>query len=326
MIADTQDKDQFRFLLVEPDEELAREMLVVLQRLDLRVDHVRGHLKAVALTEDTEYNCVLAASRGVDISGLEFCAMLRAREARRALAPVYVIIHGPEEDLVSIFSSADDVDDYMVGAWMDLELEWKVKRALRALKSCREFGATRLLDTETGLLTKEGLRTFLHEEVNRIGRREGWVSMSVLSVPGLGGLRASYGADWMEWFKSGIWSSLRRQLRNYDRLASMENGFLCLISPDLDEEGTRFLLARLASVITEYQFQEDMEPSARIALAARYLCVRVRGDYKQFGRTGDVLWSWLREKMAEPMSEGIMGYTGTVDLNIHIAQAPSPRV
>ncbi len=52
----------------------------------------------------------------------------------------------------------------------------------------------------------------------------------------------------------------------------------------------------------------------------------LRGDYKQFGRTGDVLWSWLREKMAEPMSEGIMGYTGTVDLNIHIAQAPSPRV
>lgn len=314
-----QDKDQFRFLLVEPDEDLAREMTAVLGRMGLHADHVRGHLKAVALSEDAEYNCLLVASRGFDISGLEFCSMVRAREARRCLSPAYVILAGPEEDLESIFSSPDDVDDYIVAPWMDAELEWKVRRALRAMTLCREFGSSRLLDTETGLLTREGLRTFLYEEVNRIGRREGWVSMSLLSVPGLGGLRASYGADWLEWFKGGIWKSLRRQLRNYDRLASMDNGFLCLISPDLDEEGTRLLLARLALVIRDYQFQEGPEESGRMALAARYLCVRVRGDYRQFGRTGDVLWNWLREKMAEPMSEGIMGYTGTVDLNLDCA-------
>jgi PleD family two-component response regulator len=311
-----EDKPQFRFLLVEPDEDVAHEMMVVLQRMGLHVDHTRGHLKAVALTEDTEYNGLLVASRGLDASGLELCALVRAREARRALSPAYILLLGPQEDLVPIFSRGHDVDDYMLGPWMDLELEWKIKRALRALTLCREYGASRLLDTETGLLTPEGIRTFLYEEVNRIGRREGWVSLSVLSVPGLASLRASYGEDWMQWFKSGIWSSLRRQLRNYDRLASMDSGVLILISPDLDEEGTRFLLRRLATVIDEYQFQEGPEPSTRFTLAARYLCVRVLGDYRQFARTGDVLWNWLREKMAEPMSEGIMGYTGTVDFDL----------
>lgn len=325
MIAAPPDNDQFRFLLVEPDEDLAREMMIVLQRLGLRIDHVRGHLKAVALTEDTEYDCLLVASRGLDISGLELCAMIRARADRRSLIPAYVILLGPQKDLVSIFTSTVDVDDYMAGPWMDLELEWKVRKALRAMTLCRDYAASRLLDTETGLLTREGLRTFLHEEVNRIGRREGWVSMSLLSVPGLGGLRVSYGADWMEWFKNGIWSSIRRQLRNYDRLASMENGFLCLISPDLDEVGTRFLLARLASVIEEYQFQENTDPSARMTLAARYLCVRVLGDYRRFDRTGDVLWNWLREKMVEPMPEGVMGYTGTVDLTLQCAPTPLSR-
>ena len=320
-----QEKDRFRFLVVEPDEDLAREMMIVLERLDVQVAHERGHLKALAVSEDTEYDCLLVASRGIDISGLEFCALVRARETRRSLAPAYIILVGPEEDLVSIFTSADDIDDYMLGTWMDLELEWKIKRGLRAMSVCRDFGASRLLDTETGLLTPEGLRTFLLEEVNRIGRREGWLSMSILAVPGLGGLRVSYGEAWLEWFRDGIWSSLRRQLRNYDRLASMNNGFLCLISPDLNEEGTRFLLARLASVISEYQFQENTEPSTHVSLAARYLCVRVRGDYRQFGRTGDVLWGWLREKMTESMSEGIMGYTGTVDLNLQVAQTLAPK-
>ncbi|MDY0228210.1 MAG: hypothetical protein RBR38_15470 [Desulfomicrobium apsheronum] len=319
------EKDRFRFLVVEPDEDLAREMMIVLERLDVQVDHERGHLKALAVSEDTEYDCLLVASRGIDISGLELCALVRAREARRSLPPAYIILVGPEEDLVTVFTSADDIDDYMLGTWMDLELEWKIKRGLRAMSACRDFGASRLLDTETGLLTPEGLRTFLLEEVNRIGRREGWLSMSILAVPGLGGLRVSYGEAWLEWFRDGIWSSLRRQLRNYDRLASMNNGFLCLISPDLNEEGTRFLLARLASVISEYQFQENTEPSTHVSLAARYLCVRVRGDYRQFGRTGDVLWGWLREKMTEPMSEGIMGYTGTVDLNLQVALTLAPK-
>jgi PleD family two-component response regulator len=325
MIETMEDKERFRFLLVEPDEDVAREMLAVLERLDLPVDHVRGHLKAVALTEDVEYSCLLVASQGLDISGLELCALIRAREARRSLTPAYIILLGPQGDLVSVFSSGHDVDDYIVGPWMDMEFEWKIRRALRAMSLCRDFGASRLLDRETGLLTAEGLRTFLYEEVNRLGRREGWISMSVLSVPGLGDLRASYGDGWMEWFKSGIWASLRRQLRNYDRLASMENGALCLVSPDLDEEGTRSMLARLGAVIGEYQFQGDAVPAARMTLAARYLCVRVLGDYRQFGRTGDVLWNWLREKMSEPIPSGVMGHTGSVDLELRCSPAPAPE-
>ncbi len=326
MTRNMEDTDRFRFLLVEPDDDVAQEILAVLERLGLKADRVRGHLKAVALTEDVEYNCLLVASRGLDISGLELCALIRAREERRSLSPAYIILLGPQGDLVSVFSSQHDVDDYISGPWMDEELEWKVRRALRSMALCREFGASRMLDRETGLLTPEGLRTYLSEEVNRVGRREGWVSLSVLSVPGLNDLRISYGEGWMEWFKNGVWSSLRRQLRNYDRLASMENGMLCLVSPDLDEEGTRALLKRLGLAIGEYQFREDAARSERMALAARYLCVRVLGDYRQLGRTGDVLWNWLREKLEEPMSRGVMGYTGTVDLELSCSQTMQVEV
>ncbi|WP_459821835.1 response regulator transcription factor [Desulfomicrobium salsuginis] len=316
-----EDKDRFTFLLVEPDDDVAREMIAVLRRLDLKVDHVRGHLKAVALTEDIAYDCLLVSSLGVDISGLELCAMVRARESRRSLTPAYIILSGPQADMIPIFSSQNEVDDVIAAPCLDLELEWRMRRALRAMSLCRKYGASRLLDRETGLLTPDGLRIYLGEEVNRIGRREGWVSLSVLSVPGLADLRLNYGDGWMEWFKNGIWASLRRQLRNYDRLASMDNGFLCLVSPDLDEEGTRSMLARLGAAIGEYQFQDDV-PAARMALAARYLCVRVLGDYRQFDRTSDVLWNWVCERMNEPAPEGVMGHTGAVDLELRCTTAP----
>lgn len=324
MQASSEEKERFRFLVIEPDEDLAREIMIVLEKLDVQAEHVRGHLKAVALSEDNQYDCLLVATRGIDITGLEFCALVRAREARRSLSPAYMILVGPEEDHVSVFNSSEDIDDYMLGTWMDLELEWKIKRAVRAMTLCREFGASRLLDTDTGLLTPEGLRTFLHEEVNRIGRREGWLSMSILSVPGLGAARQ-------------LWRGLARVVHQWnlvlDQAATAQlrppglHGQRVPVPdfPDLNEEGTRFLLARLAAVISEYQFQENTEPSTHVCLAARYLCVRVRGDYRRFGRTGDVLWGWLREKMAEPMSEGIMGYTGTVDLNLQVAPTLFPK-
>lgn len=316
-----EDKDRFTFLLVEPDDDVAREMIAVLRRLDLKVDHVRGHLKAVALTEDIAYDCLLVSSLGGDISGLELCAMVRARESRRSLTPAYIILSGPQADMIPIYSSQNEVDDVIAAPCLDLELEWRMRRALRAMFLCRKYGASRLLDRETGLLTPDGLRIYLGEEVNRIGRREGWVSLSVLSVPGLAALRLSYGDGWMEWFKNGIWASLRRQLRNYDRLASMDNGFLCLVSPDLDEEGTRSMLARLGAAIGEYQFQDDV-PTARMTLAARYLCVRVLGDYRQFDRASDVLWNWVCERMNEPAPEGVMGHTGAVDLELRCTTAP----
>lgn len=313
------DTEAYRFLLVEPDEECAREMQTVFSRLGLPADHCASHLKAVALTEDTTYHGLFVAAHGPDISGPELCAMVRAREARRQGPPLYLVMTGAAGDLVTMLSSGENMDDYLVGAWMDLELEWKIRRAVRALDQLWRKHSGQLVDPGTGLLTQAGLRAFLFEEVNRVGRRHGWFSLTVLWMPDHAGLRVSYGQEWMEWFKSGIWAYLRRQLRNYDRLAALGNGFLCLISPDLDEIGTRALISRLESALDEYRFQDRSEDDFRIALAARYLCVQVLGNYKQFDRSSEVLWEWMEEQLRFPMTEGVQGYVGSVALALDVA-------
>lgn len=319
----SEETSMFRFLLVEPDEDRGQEIQLVLAKLGLPSDHVQSHLRALALTEDTTYHCLLVSAQGLDVSGLEFCAIIRARERRRFLPPSFLIMVCSEVDRSSIFSNTFDIDDYIVAPWLEVELRWKITRALNNLELCQVRHQERyFVEHGSGLMTQNGLRAFLYEEVNRVGRRQGWFSLSILSIFGLDGLRISYGEDWLYWFKNGIWASLYRQLRNYDRLAFMDTGLLGLISPDLDERGTLALLCRLDKVIQEYQFQSDHEEQPGIGLAARYLCVQVIGDYKQFERTGDILWRWLEDNMRKPMPQGLVGHTGTVALDINYTQSP----
>lgn len=314
----TEDCMKYKVLLVGLDEARVREIRVVLGQLGLQGEAVSSHLKALPQAEDTASPCLIVAAQGEDISGLEFCALLRARESRRQARPAYIIMMGAQSDLVSIVSSDVEIDAYLVGPWMDLELAWNLRRAIQVLRLSwnGEFG--RLVDPVTGLLTSDGLKSFLFEEVNRVGRRQGWFSLTVLSIPDHAGLRVSFGEAWLAWFKSGIWAYLRRQLRNYDRLAALNGGVLCLVSPDLDEHGTRALLARLGAALEEYQFQDPAGHGLRLELRARFLCVRVLGDYKQFGRTGEVLWDWLQTCITEPLPLGVHGATGRAALELEL--------
>ncbi|MDY0275695.1 MAG: hypothetical protein RBR42_09730 [Desulfomicrobium sp.] len=307
---------KYRFLLVEPDVDRAQGIQAVLKNKGIICDHVQSHLKGLALIEDNAYHCLLVSSHGLDLSGFELCTMIRVRESRRSLASSFLLLLCSEEDHSTIFSNTLDIDDYIVAPWLDLELNWKVTRALKNLALRQTASQVRNnFDHPSGLLTQNCLQDFLYEEVNRVGRRHGWFSLSILSISGLDSLRISYGNEWLAWFKDGIWAFVYGQLRNYDRLAVMDTGLLGLISPDLDEGGTLSLLHRLDRAIGEYQLHQGHDQQ-NIALAARYLCVRILGDYKQFERAGDVLWQWLENTMLQPLPQGMVGHAGTVAFDL----------
>lgn len=314
-----------RFVLVEPDEEIARDILHVLERHSVHAMRAVGHLQALALTEDHPVACMLIAARGIDIAGVDLCALIRSREDRRLGDSCYIVVYGLPADLEAVFVSPFHVDDCIAAPWSEAELHWKLSRAVRTVIGRRKSRASRHRDDGTGLLTPEGLEAFVHEEVNRVGRRHGWFSLSALSIRGLENLRASYGRTWLEWFTADIWIYLRRQLRNYDRLAAMGNGYLGLVSPDLDEQGTLNLLQRLSGSMSDFALHSAPDAASRLGLAARYLCVRVLGDYRQFDLAGDALWAWLRDNLHESPSAGVKGQIGTVSLTLDLESGFQPN-
>lgn len=311
------DMDQPRFLIIDGHGDQGLKIANFLQTLGLECDQVSSHLQALALTEDKTYEGLFITASGMDISGFEFCALLRARERRRLLSPSYLILICEHQDLESVLDNVQVVDDYLLVPWLDLELQWKTQRAVQHLTATKVKGAAHyFLPSGKGLLTEEGLRVFLLEEVNRVGRRQGWFSLSILSFMGLENLRISYGQDWLSWFKTSMWTSLQRQLRNYDRLAVMDSGQLCLISPDLDHQGTINLLERLEKVLSQSSTDHESSWGAKISLGATYLCVQVVGPGRQWAQTGQALWQWLREQLHRPPVVGVQGRTGVVDLEI----------
>lgn len=300
---------KYRFLLVAEDS-LSSELVDICARQDIQLDHAPNHLRAISAMDDTLYQGLLIAVAGQTISGLELCAMIRARENLRMSNPVYIILLGGPNDLVPILTQGSTADDYIIGAWLDLELEWKIRKAVKILDLLGSGPASQVLTANPNLLNADGLRTFLFEEVNRVGRRNGCMSISVIWLPDMAGLRASYGRDWITWFTSRVWAHIRRQLRNYDRLAVLDGGFLCLISPDLDEVGTGALLDRLNADLKNYQDHAHELADVPLLLSARYLCVCIESDYRTLEPSSETIWQWIQHRIAEPITTGVLGHTG----------------
>lgn len=310
-----EEQTQFAVLVVNPDQDQGQEICATAQALGIHARLVSSHWQALALTEDENWPCLVVAVQGLDISGLEFCALLRAREARRQSPSAYVIVLGVQSDLPSVVSTETVIDAYLLEPWLDLELTWQFKRAERFWHLFGKISGA-LVDPSTGLLTPDGLKSFLFQEVNRVGRRRGWFSLSILAIANQGELRASFGVDWLAWFISGAWDYLRCQLRNYDRLAILGEGRLGLVSPDLDEHGTKALLVRLQASLHEYNFQDRGSQRGGLDFCAQYLCVQVLGSYKQFERSGTVLWSWLQDQVDRSPPVGVHGAVGRIGLEL----------
>lgn len=308
----------FRILLVEPDDVACAYLLPLLAAHGASVDRVREGLQGFMRVQDEPYDAVWVAWHGLDIDGVTLCSMLRSLERRSAEVSRFVVLLGRDADREELVAAADcGADDYLVGSWLSTEIGWKLRlaREVVALRRIAHVHAAR-----GGLLSAQELRAFMAEEVNRVGRRSGWLSLAVLGIPALSGLQVSYGKTWTDWFADGVWASVRGRLRNYDRMGTLENGAVCLVAPDLDMAGVNGLLERLSRMVAEYHVA-GVGASLPLALAARVLSVCIKASYAEFGAVADSLWSWLNEQAALSTSAGVFVFVGAADPVFHAALA-----
>jgi DNA-binding response OmpR family regulator len=308
----------FRLLLVEPDDAACAYLLPLLTAHGASVDRVREGLQGFVRVQDEPYDAVWVAWHGVDVDGATVCSMIRSWERRSEEVSRFVLLLGREADREELVAATEcGADDYLVGSWSSAEIAWKLRLA-REVMVLRRIAHTH--EDRGGLLSVQELRAFVAEEVNRVGRRSGWLSLAVLGIPALSGLQVSYGKAWTTWFASGVWASVRGRLRNYDRMGTLENGTVCLVAPDLDMTGMSRLLERLSRMVAEYHVA-GADAALPLTLAARALSVRIKASYAEFGSVADSLWGWLEEQAALPVSEGVLAFVGAADPLFHVALA-----
>ncbi len=298
-----------RVLVVEPDDAVAALLVPLLEGHGAVVERVREGLRGFVRLQDEPIESVWLAWHGLDVDGAVLGAMIRSLERRNGEMARFLLVLGHDSDREEIVASDFGADDYLLGEWLPGEVAWKLRIAREVVALRQQVHAQ---NSAGGLLPKAQLRAFVAEEVNRVGRRGGWLSLAVLGIPALAGLKVSYGESWTAWFAAGVWASVRGRLRNYDRMGMLDGGAVCLVTPDLDPEGMGKLMERLGRMTAEYHVAGG-EVAQPLQLAARSLSLRIHASYAEFALVADAVWDWVEEQAAAPLPEGVLAFVGKAD-------------
>lgn len=303
----TEDNDNPRgvVLLIESDPNLARGMESDLSRQGLDVLLSGSHLKALSILEDRkDVDIVLVMAEPTDIGGFDFIHLLRHRNRFAGHCPQVIVIASSES--FERFPADDSgFDDYLLRPCFPGELTWRVNKALRTLRFKEHEAASHLLDQTTGIYTMAGLERLLHEELNKISRKKGILSLMLFRFKGLETIGLNHGHMMVEWLERDIAMTLRTSLRSYDRLARLETGEYCLIAPDVDSANAPLLADRLAERVRLWNAHAARHSPIQIPISMAVHTVTVFPDYqpRHLDAATQALWAWINHQGLEALAE-----------------------
>ncbi len=312
-----------RILIVDPDEERAENMAGLLKNSGLSCLVLPTHFKALAYLEEESCALIIAAVDYTGIDGMEFCSIYSKRQCDRGLDPCYIILSGQSWQRNRICQSDAPANDFLIHPCLECELMWRVRSGLRWIRQRDELKKIIYHDYDSGALNTLGLEKVLREEVNRVGRKKGWLSLAVVDLKYFDWMEMAGNRDGVSRARRLILGFLARALRNYDHLGQMDQDRMCLISGDCDYQCFVGLLDRMQKVLKnldlDIQGLEDLNLSFRGELLSTVIDSTLGGSELCFRH----LRSWLenvttlpenlRHRQAELNDKGLTVLSDTKD-------------
>lgn len=301
-------------LLVEPDSQKAGEIRFSLNQAGYDVDVVRGHLKALSRLDEYPFDIGIVPVESTDLQGFEFCRLVRNREREFNLTYTYLLLCAPERLRFRIIEKCEQADDFIIEPYLQSELHWRLKKGLNILEAQRSLSKLIQVDPETGVLNKKGLDLYFQEEVNRLSRKQDWVSLIALGVQGLERMELDYGTVWVNWLKQQIAYLLRKNLRNYDRLGKLDEGLFLLFAPETPPEGIQCLIKRLQSDLSYWSGKEGLGLPQELRLRVKALSLQAKLDYRGQRKAVQSIWDWIdgltTDELADTQCIGLLDNSG----------------
>jgi PleD family two-component response regulator len=304
-------KQRVKILIIEPDILAGEELAQDIQRWGYDSVLIDNHFKALTKLEDDDFDLVLVGMENTGIDGLEFCNLCCKRQQESRIGGVYLILIGEDWDRVAICESETLANDFLIKPYLKCELHWRIKSGVKFLRLQKELRKYLYIDPKTGLKNEEGLKTSLQAEVNRVGRKEGWLSVAILDFKDFEWLRIDKGIVWSRLVRETILRSIREMLRNYDQVGKLSNERIVLFSGDCDFGAMQALLKRINDLIQELRSKDLLLQKNDLSLEGIFLSVQVRTkDYKSF-LCFEYLWSWIQENKNNAFDQ-LVGYLGVL--------------
>ncbi len=300
-----------RVLIVEPEETLAEEMDELVQSTGYLSKVASNHFQGLTRLEDENFDFVLVSMDNTGIDGLEFCKICRQRADNGRISCPYIILIGEKWHLVTICENDVPANDFLIRPYLSCELRWRLLSGLSVLNMQDQL--RRMLDTEpeTGLKNQRGIKSALHEEINRQGRKRALLGIAILNLEQFEFLELTNGKFWAKWARQTILRYLGEVLRNYDHLGELLSGNLCILSAENSFEGMEALIQRMEKKVKEMQTNNPYFPQEIIEVKFRgvFLSLRMETKPGNIKDAWDKLWAWI-EKQDMQLSSGLSGYRG----------------
>jgi len=302
-------KQRVKILIIEPDILAGEELAQDIQNWGYDSVLIDNHFKALTKLEDDDFDLVLVGMENTGIDGLEFCNLCCKRQQESRIGGVYLILIGEDWDRVAICESETLANDFLIKPYLKCELQWRIKSGVKFLRLQKELKKYLYIDPKTGLKNEEGLKTSLQAEVNRVGRKEGWLSVAILDFKDFEWLRIDKGIVWSRLVRETILRSIREMLRNYDQVGELSTGKIVLFSSDCDFDAFKALLNRVNVLIQELQSKNFMLQKIDLTLVGIFLSVQVKAKDYISVRCFEYLWSWIQENKNNSFDQ-LVGYSG----------------
>ncbi|MCA1743964.1 MAG: hypothetical protein ABR542_04740, partial [Desulfonatronovibrio sp.] len=167
-------------------------------------------------------------------------------------------------------------------------------------------------DPESKALNRNGLKKHLREEINRLGRKNAWLSLVVLDFSQRDWMEVSQGAESISRLKKILLRFLGGSLRNYDLLGQLETERICIISGDCDYKCLTGLLNRLQLAVKSFVVGSQFRGAeiSLCGLAGSFIIDSTFGDSE---KCFEHLWNWIES--IEQLPEGIESSSACLDKN-----------
>lgn len=286
-------------LLIEPDAGMARAMESELSRGNFAVRVVRSHLGALGMIEGLqEPHVVLVPAEATDIDGFDFVHLVRHRN-RFLGQSLSIIMVGSGDNFARIARSDDGgIADFLLRPYFPGELAWRVRKAWKTLERRRQSDSLEYMDTSSGILTTAGLKSAIHEELNKSFRKRACFSLTVVAFHRLEDVHLNYGLMMADWMERDLSAQVRLSLRSYDRLGKIEFGRYCLLAPDVDREHLQMLIHRLSGQIRDWNGSVARNSHIRTPLEpkVRPLTLLPRFEPPHLIKAAALIWDWVNRR------------------------------
>lgn len=300
-----------KILIIEPDNALARETAEILREIELEPTLVDSHFKALTLLEDNPFSIILVSADDSGITGLDFCRILSQRRIRSGLDFPYLILMGENWHRTAICESRPEAHDFLVRPYLAGELKWRVLAGLNYVREMRDLKEAIFLDPVTGALNMTGLQRAMREEINRLGRKKAWFTVGILDFAHRDWMELSQSRDAITWARKKAASFLKQFLREYDRVAIINEGRICVLSGDCDYECFTEMLSRIRDSLKDTRLPLPEGIKADIEFTGVFKSMIVSSGREDVDQCFEYLWNWI--KSVDMLPEKIQGGVSMLD-------------